>query len=132
MQKRMIAGYLSHSVYETLDTKRDYATLQKAIFFYVNNNGIITETETELELLNALCKKSIKFTRPYIPLEGYNNEIPSVLIENPNSKDKIIDVIEPGNTKNISTSEYDVCYINKGEEIPEIRDMLENPHHNKE
>lgn len=89
---RMLAGYVYLVRHNYESTVSEWITLLKGIAFYTSRNGLYAYSKYEANIINQLCEEKVLFKKPYQPIENYGSEIPFLLLERLNNKNRIIDV----------------------------------------
>lgn len=129
-----LAGYVRHDSFEGTEKKTDWITLVKGIFFCTNKHGmfLLNRRTSERQLLDLLCDRKILFYRPPLPLEHYDGNIPTLIIEQLQGKDILIDICatsqEYAKKEKLITedSTYDIMLYKKNTPAEEILEELFN------
>lgn len=90
---RVLAGYICRKSFKNPDsTFSEWMHFLKGGVVIVSENGMMCESELEIEIANYMCKNHIIFRKSQFPLENFGGEVPSFLIDRLNRKTLVIDV----------------------------------------
>ena len=89
---RILAGFVRKVSYEREDGGHDdWITLVRGIVIKVTENGLYYENDEARDVIRELCGRRILFWRPYVPLENFGSEIPTILIDRFKAKTLAVD-----------------------------------------
>lgn len=81
---------LTHSYYKSSEAKtRIESVLSSFVLFHANDYGLICFSKEEYNLGNYLCKNSIIYEKPYIPMPFLSSTLPLLFISNKDGTDYI-------------------------------------------
>ena len=92
----VLAGFVRKVSYLQEDGRYDsWMTLVRGVVIMVTENGLSYENENAGNLIRELCRQKVIFQRPYMPLENFGSEIPTVLIDRFRDKTLVLDCPSP-------------------------------------
>lgn len=120
---RVLSGFIRKISYSREDGgSDDWATLVRGVVIHVTANGLWYENDTAGAVLEELTRRKVVFWRPWLPLENFGTETPTVQIGRWRDKDLLIDCPDPAIADaharyGRENEEYEVRIIREGEDV---------------
>ena len=89
---RILAGFVRKVSFQREDGGQDdWITLVRGVVIKVTENGLFYENDEARDVIREMCRRKILFWRPYVPLENFGNEVPTILIDRFKAKTLVVD-----------------------------------------
>jgi len=93
---RVLSGFVRKITYRKEDGGADsWITLVRGVVITVTKNGLWYENDAARSAISELCRRKVLFYRPYLPLENFGSEVPTIQIDRWKDKTLLIDCPDP-------------------------------------